>query len=526
MVSRRPKRPKRPKPPPLDEDLILSWADAHFERTGKWPIYRSGPIIDSSGESWQKINAALYHGYRGLLPHSSLATLLEDRRGVVNPLNQPRFTIDEVLGWADAYFDRIGEWPTAKSGAIPERNGENWLKVECALKHGYRGLSPGLSLSLLLLEHRGVVNRINQPKFTEDQILSWADAYFIKHGEWPRSTSGEIPEALGQNWHKVERALNDGLRGLQPGSTLALLLQERRGAFNRRNQPQFTIDQILNWADAHFERTGKWPTYRSGPIPDSPGENWTKVNAALYNGYRGLQSHSSLANLLHERRGVVNRLNQPDLTISQILEWADLHKKRHGRYPVQSDGVVEDARDERWSRVDGALQSGIRGLKGGSSLATLLQEHRGNRHQANLPRFQEDQILAWADAHFARTGRWPAITSGPVRDAPDETWAKINDALRKGFRGLLGGSSLARFLAAHRGKRDRSDRPRFSLQQITAWVQLHTLRHGKPPTIKSGVVDDAPEEHWEGIHRALVHGYRGLPGGSSLAKLKASLNEN
>jgi hypothetical protein len=62
-----------------------------------------------------------------------------------------------------------------------------------------------------------------------------------------------------------------------------------------------------------------------------------------------------------------------------------------------------------------------------------------------------EQILAWADAHHARTGRWPTSASGPVADAPGERWRNIDGALRYGRRGLPGGGSLARLLDRHRG---------------------------------------------------------------------------
>jgi Phage derived protein Gp49-like (DUF891) len=34
-----------------------------------------------------------------------------------------------------------------------------------------------------------------------------------------------------------------------------------------------------------------------------------------------------------------------------------------------------------------------------------------------------EQILAWADANKARTGRWPTRWSGPVAESWGETWA-------------------------------------------------------------------------------------------------------
>ena len=64
-----------------------------------------------------------------------------------------------------------------------------------------------------------------------------------------------------------------------------------------------------------------------------------------------------------------------------------------------------------------------------------------------------DQILGWADVHRRRTGKWPAKSSGPVLDGPEETWALVNQSLSRGYRGLAGGTTLALLLAEHRGKR-------------------------------------------------------------------------
>jgi hypothetical protein len=56
-------------------------------------------------------------------------------------------------------------------------------------------------------------------------------------------------------------------------------------------------------------------------------------------------------------------------------------------------------------------------------------------------------VLAWADDHHGRTGRWPSRSSGPVQGVPGENWYALNQALADGRRGLPGGSSLSRLLA-------------------------------------------------------------------------------
>jgi hypothetical protein len=110
---------------------------------------------------------------------------------------------------------------------------------------------------------------------------------------------------------------------------------------------------------------------------------------------------------------------RPPLTVKQILAWADAQRERTGHWPNCKRGiVVADAPDEKWSAIDGALRRGLRGLHRGQSLARLLAKHRGRRNRKALPKYSIRQILAWADAHKARTGQWPTKSSGPIPEAP------------------------------------------------------------------------------------------------------------
>jgi hypothetical protein len=113
---------------------------------------------------------------------------------------------------------------------------------------------------------------------------------------------------------------------------------------------------------------------------------------------------------------------------------------------------VEDAPVEDWAAIDDALRQGHRGLPGGNSLAKLLARYRGVRNPAALPPLTEDEIRRWAALHAERTGAPPKYKSGPVADAPGETWAGIDYALRYGRRGLPGRSSLAKLLASGNGQ--------------------------------------------------------------------------
>jgi hypothetical protein len=168
---------------------------------------------------------------------------------------------------------------------------------------GLRGLPGGSSLAVLIAARRGVRNLASIPPLTEAQILEWADRTHQETGKWPRVKSGgAVAGVPGETWQAVEDALRNGLRGLPGGSSLALLLLERRGVRSHVHLPQLTLRDIRRWARAHRERKGKWPTVASGPIPEAPGENWRAVNLALYNGHRGLPGGSSLARLLKQSR--------------------------------------------------------------------------------------------------------------------------------------------------------------------------------------------------------------------------------
>src|SRR5262249_14806377 len=155
--------------------------------------------------------------------------------------------------------------------------------------------------------------------------------------------------------------LRGGGRGLPGGTTLAKLLAERRDARNVHTRGELTVDQILAWADAHHEATARWPTFHSGPGREAPGETWRKIHACLYGGLRGLPGGSSLARLLAEHRGARTPRRRPDLTVDQVLAWADAHRAATGRWPTESSGPVTGGPGEKWSAIRGALGRGQRG---------------------------------------------------------------------------------------------------------------------------------------------------------------------
>ena len=138
-------------------------------------------------------------------------------------------------------------------------------------------------------------------------------------------------------------------------------------------RPPLSIEQILSWADAHLARTGKFPNSLSGPVHEAPQESWANISGSLFTGTRGLVCRKmTLAKLLQEHRGKRNKGRLPNLTVSQILAWAD------GAWPDRKSGEIEGVLGENWLSVWIAIYSGSRGLKQHRSrnVAELLRNIR------------------------------------------------------------------------------------------------------------------------------------------------------
>jgi hypothetical protein len=175
--------------------------------------------------------------------------------------------------------------------------------------------------------------------------------------------------------------------------------------------------------------------------------------------------------------------------------------------------------------VDSALFKGTRGLPGGDSLRKLLARRRGVRNKSELPHLTVKMITNWAKANRKRTGQWPVVMSGPIPEAPGETWSGVNAALDVGMRGLPGGDSLAQLLSRECGKRNLADLPPFTLEQIRQWVLNHRRKTGKWPKYTSGPIPGAEGETWGAVANALTKGRRGLAGGTTLAAVVRECRE-
>jgi hypothetical protein len=142
--------------PPLTVEQVLSWADAHHQKNGRWPNQRSGPVEGAGGESWLALDCALRLGGRGLPGSSTLKRLLAEHRSVPG---RAQLSCEQILSWADAHRRRTGRWPTAASGRVLDAPSELWRSLDTALRRGFRGLPRGDGLAELLDRERSGARR-------------------------------------------------------------------------------------------------------------------------------------------------------------------------------------------------------------------------------------------------------------------------------------------------------------------------------------------------------------------------------
>jgi hypothetical protein len=247
---------------------------------------------------------------------------------------------------------------------------------------------------------------MRRSKLTIEQVLAWADAHHARTGRWPTASSGAVRDVTGEKWAGINAALwGQGRRLGLKQMTLSKLLAKHRGVRNQGDLPKLTISQILAWSDKHYERTGEWPNYLSEPIPGTD-ETWSAVAMAIWRGRRGL-SASTLPRLLNANRDD-GYLLRPVFTITKILEWEDQHQERTGKWPHSCSGSILAM--PRVRKVGSKK----------TSLFKLLKSKRSAPWPSPHPPLTLEQILAWADDHFQRTGEWPRVKSGPILAAPHE----------------------------------------------------------------------------------------------------------
>lgn len=288
---------------------------------------------------------------------------------------------------------------------------------------------------------------------TNEFIIERAKEFFESNGRPPKVRSGPVINGHeGDTWAGYDICLRDGLRGLPGGTSLAKLLTQQCGFVYRLNRPILTEDYILEMAELHKSRTGKWPTQRSGSVfGGHSGDNWALYETLLRKGGRGLPGGNSLARLISSKHPHVHSKNKRPLTESFIVERAIEFKEMNGSYPIVKSGPVHGWNlGDTWDGYDKSLSQGTRGLPGGSSLKKLLSRELGAINHMDRPLLTVEFILSRAKEFISSSGGLPRYVSGEVAGGhPGDTWKAYDEALKHGCRGLPGGSTLSKLLKAH-----------------------------------------------------------------------------
>lgn len=387
----------------------------------------------------------------------------------------------------------VGYWGHSALDAVqdcfPEYDWKAWLFLEVA--NGFWESADNRRSCLLWLgEHLGYRCMADWYELSKDDFLENRCSGLLKyyHGSVSQTVIDLIPERdwyewkfrrvppgfwevaenrhrylrwLGQelgfhrpeDWYRIQHVdfINHCGAGFIQSSTLFTIMREFLPQLDWDRfdtHLPIAVGDVLRWAEAHLASHGTWPGLESGEIGGT-GCNWGSIDRCLKLGQRGLPGGTSLAKFLAKHRGVGRR--PPKLSEKQILAWADAHFAATGKWPKQRSGPIPGTR-ENWTVICSAMTLGSRGFRRGSSLAQLLAQRRGVRNHLGLPPLTKKQILEWAKVHFQATGRWPHTVSGPITQAPGETWSGMEHALREGGRGMPGGSSLSKLLREQRLK--------------------------------------------------------------------------
>jgi hypothetical protein len=246
----------------------------------------------------------------------------------------------------------------------------------------------------------------------------------------------------------------------------AIKAEQKR--IQRLRGPDLSADII--WRDAlyHLKQTGEWVGATSGPVLNRPGDDWKNVDAACFNGTRGLAAiqGTSVPQIIHSR-------------VRQVMEAC---KSKHGEYPTRdTPGPFGDDPDISWATVEDAL------LKKYGSKTSLYMLIHGND-------LSEEMI--WRDAlyHLKQKSKWAGLASGPVLNRPGDNWASVQSACQMGLRGL----------AAIKG----ITVPQIIHARIRQVMEAYKILHEEYPTRDTpGPFEGDPDITWAMVEDALLNNH-------------------
>lgn len=267
------------------------------------------------------------------------------------------------------------------------------------------------------------------------------------------------------------------------------------------------IWDILVALRSHDERIQCWAdSLRSGGRASTEGGIEIDIDIKLPD---RIQSKIHSAVLMKAVNRFASRVR---LTEDIVWERMKTFFAQEGRWP-SGKSMYRTTNGSSWSSINAALRKGDLGLPGESSLYRLRHSRIGDPEKFILA---EDQIWCWMSEWHNKNGEYPTARSQSRTLSAGISWRVISTALREGYHGLPGGSSLAKL---RRRKRGLSPIKLLTEDLILKWMREWRKDRGDYPN--SATNGFAPNgDKWHSIGASLRVGRHGLPGGSSLLKLR------
>jgi superfamily II DNA or RNA helicase len=295
---------------------------------------------------------------------------------------------------------------------------------------------------------------------------------------------------------------------------------------------------IVAAAIQHYEKTGEWPTAddSTSEIPLLPRDNWKAINMAGQTGGRNLGIGRTLAEILKPIKlqyGSKVKVVGGSLTEEGIIKAAFEQFEKTGEWPTTRDtkSKIPGLPGDNWAAISAACHKGYRNLKKGRTLAKILEPIKllhGSKVKGGL--LTVEKIGNAAIEHYEKTREWPTCrdTTSKIPHLPGDNWSVIDQAGRKGGRGLEKGLTLTEILKPIKERYGFKVRGATLIEEVIIEAAIeHFDKTGEWPT----AADSESEiplllgETWSAINSAGQTGLRNLEKGQTLAKILKPIKE-
>ena len=451
-----------------------------------------------------------------------------------------------IVAAAIQHYEKTGELPTCadSTSEIPLLPEDNWKAINMAGQKGHRNLGMGRTIAEILKPIKVKYgSRVKGCPLIEEEIIKAAIEHYKETGEWPtcNDLTSKIPRLPLDNWTAISAAGQIGIRNLEKGRTLAVILKPIKEQYGSKVMGgTLTEEKIIEAAFEQFKDTGKWPTNKDSEskIPLLPGDNWTAINQAGQSGLRSLEKGRTLAKILEPTKLLHGSKVKGSLLIEEeIIKAAIEHFDKTGKWPTCADSTskIPLLPGDTWAAINDAGRGGFRNLEKGRTLAVILNPIKvkyGSKVITQGGTLIVEKIIKAAIQHFDKTGNWPtsADSQSEIPLLPGDNWSAINSAGKNGGRSLEKGRTLSKILEPIKvkyGYKVKAKGGQLTVEKIIKAAIEHFDKTRKWPTCddSESKIPLLPEDNWNAINSAGHRGCRGLEKGLTLAKILEPIKE-